>query len=57
LLNFSPPNIASAMTSFAAAEEAAYAADLTGCRLRFQQFQTAMERHFPRRKTGAVSSL
>ena len=31
---------------FAAAEQAAYAADLTACRLRFQQFQTAMERHF-----------
>lgn len=32
--------------SFAAAEEAAHAADLTGCRTRFQQFQAAMERHF-----------
>jgi iron-sulfur cluster repair protein YtfE (RIC family) len=31
---------------FAAAEQAAYAADLSACRLRFQQFQTAMERHF-----------
>ena len=31
---------------FAAAEEAAHAADLTDCRIRFQQFQAAMERHF-----------
>lgn len=31
---------------FAAAEQAAYAADLTACRLHFQQFQAAMDRHF-----------
>lgn len=31
---------------FTAAEQAAYAADLTTCRLRFQHFQAAMERHF-----------
>ncbi|HRD50198.1 MAG TPA: hemerythrin domain-containing protein [Candidatus Contendobacter sp.] len=31
---------------FAAAEESAHAADLTGCRIHFQQFQAAMERHF-----------
>lgn len=32
--------------AFAAAEQAAHTADLNACRLHFQQFQTAMERHF-----------
>ena len=31
---------------FAVAEEAAQIGDLAGCQVRFQQFQTAMERHF-----------
>lgn len=37
---------------FAAAEEAAQSGDLARCRADFQQFQTAMERHFQKEEEG-----
>ena len=37
---------------FTAAEEAAQSGDLARCRADFQQFQTAMERHFQKEEEG-----